>query len=335
MDIIKTFPGDIHFHLFEEFPLHDYPNNSNRAGQTPPNPDSEFLAACYVAVNNNLVVARAAVFINPNLRFNDYNCACIGHYDCIDDSESAKQFIQYIKETLKSSNIDYLIGPMNGSTWENYRFSEHNNSPNFFLEPYNPVFYNDHFIDNGFSPISNYYSSIGKALNAHQATLYELENDFAKKGVIIRNIDMANYEKELLQFFPFINEAFRNNFLYTPISASTFMQKYLKLTPFINPEHVAIAQDLDGEIVGFIFCYEDFYNTKEKTIVIKTIARKSGTKWQGLGHVLAGRIVKKAEEEGYINVIHAFMKEEGNAKTISKHFSGTPYKRYTLYGTKL
>ena len=96
-----------------------------------------------------------------------------------------------------------------------------------------------------------------------------------------------------------------------------------------------IAEDEKENIIGFIFCYEDLLNKKEKSLVIKTLARDQSKKWSGLGAVMANRIIVLAKERGYKSVIHAFMMDDGSSSESSRKFFGNVYKEYVLYGLKL
>ncbi|MEO7835370.1 MAG: hypothetical protein ABIR50_08620, partial [Ginsengibacter sp.] len=119
------------------------------------------------------------------------------------------------------------------------------------------------------------------------------------------------------------------------IAMEVFVEKYKKIIDFINPEFVLIAEDEKENIIGFIFCYEDLLNKKEKSLVIKTLARDQSKKWSGLGAVMANRIIVLAKERGYKSVIHAFMMDDGSSSESSRKFFGNVYKEYVLYGLKL
>jgi hypothetical protein len=116
--------------------------------------NSEYLRSCIVVVNDGLPVGRLAVYENPNLTSNDQQVACIGNYECENNPETAKLLFRKAFEEISSLGVKTIIGPMSGSTWDNYRFSNHNNEPNFLLEPYHHVYYNEQFLENGFQPLS-------------------------------------------------------------------------------------------------------------------------------------------------------------------------------------
>ncbi|PIY11666.1 MAG: hypothetical protein COZ18_03435 [Flexibacter sp. CG_4_10_14_3_um_filter_32_15] len=110
------------------------------------------------------------------------------------------------------------------------------------------------------------------------------------ESIIIRKIDLDNFEKELENLFPFVSSLFEQNFLYTPISLESFKEKYLPIKPLINADYVLIAEHEKNnktEIVGFIFCYPNLYSSiysqDEKQLICKTIGRNQDDFYKGLG----------------------------------------------------
>jgi GNAT superfamily N-acetyltransferase len=335
MKIIQTIPGTNEFCLFENLTQLIYSPAENINNKHAENINTDFLTSCYVLTVNNVPKARLALYNNPYLIYNGMKSACIGYYECVDEPEVSKKILSKATEEAKKLNADFLIGPMNGSTWDNYRFSTNDNYPVFMLEPRHHLYYNSQLMSAGFNPIAKYTSSIDRTLLYNLPETTHLENSFLKKGVIFRNINMNNYEGELDKLYPFIASAFKTNFLYTPISKERFYNKYSEAAKIINPEFVIIAEDFNGDIIGFVFCYDDLLNVEEKSLVIKTLARDSSKQWRGLGSVLANKVVRLAKNRGYNSIIYAFMMEKGTSAAASESFSGNAYKNYVLYGMKL
>ena len=334
MEIIRTIPGDKNFHLFEDLPnqLYSAKNIRNKIGEGYNNP---FMHSCYVLLDNGQSRARAVLYQNPTLSYNGENVIIIGNYESVDDDLISNFILEHIIKEAKKLNDGFLIGPMNGSTWENYRFSLHNTFDNFLLEPYNHVYYNQQFLSAKFEPVAHYSSRINTDFFCDEQTVLLKEEKLFENGLKLRNIDLTNFDKELKKLYPFINTSFKNNFLFSQIEMVAFIEKYKKIIDFINPEFVLIAEDEKNNIIGFIFCYDDLLNEKEKSLVIKTLARDQSKRWSGLGAVMANRIISLAKARGYQSVIHAFMIDDGNSSESSTRFLGSIYKEYVLYGLKL
>ena len=327
-------PGDEAFHLFTDLPKTLYPAGSIRHQQKD-TVSREFLHACYVLIENGAIKARAALYDNPHLLFEGKKAACVGNFESTEDPEIAAELLKYIEKEATNLGADYLIGPMNGSTWENYRFSLDHDHPNFFLEPFHHLYYNELFVTAGFVPISRYSSHIEKDLPCDYPDVLKREKELEENGMTIRGIDLLNFDSELERLYPFTAGAFSENFLYTPADRDSFKAKYTEAAKIINPEFVLIAEDKDRNIVGFIFCYDDLFNTSEKSLVMKTLARNPSEEWKGLGQILGNRIIRLMNEHGYQSQIHAFMIDSGVSTHTSRKFHGTNFKTYALYGKEL
>jgi L-amino acid N-acyltransferase YncA len=333
-NIVHTKPGDENFHWFESFPAEIYPADSMRF-KFAENINHEFLESCYVLMVDGKPKARAALYKNPHLRYQNKRSFCIGNYESVDDVSIADALLNYISSQAKQLGAEQLVGPMNGSTWDNYRFSTHHDHPNFFLEPYHHLYYNRLFTNNGFAPIAEYFSSIDKQMRFDNPGIVAREKELAEAGMTLRNINMNNFEQELLQLFEFNALAFKTNFLYTPIAWETFRKKYTEAVKIINPEFVIIAEDEAKNCVGFFFCVDDLFNRNEKSLIVKSIARHPGEKWKGLGHVIGNEITKRASRNGYKSMVHAFISEQGTSVKISQNYLGEVYKNYVLYGKEI
>ena len=121
----------------------------------------------------------------------------------------------------------------------------------------------------------------------------------------------------------------------SPDCWESFSNKYKEAAKIIDPEYFLIVEDLEENIIGFIFCYDDIFNSTEKSLVIKTVARNASKQWAGLGHVLGNRITRLAKSRNYGSIVHAFMMEQGTSIGTSDNFLGKVFKNYSLYGLQL
>jgi hypothetical protein len=307
-----------------------------------------------VAVHEGKPVARLAVYANPNLRYNDLKTVTFGNYECIADTQAAQQLFEAAIAVARETGAEYVIGPMNGSTWDNYRFSAHHDHPNFLLEPYHHLHYNDQFATAGLDIISRYTSQLDQTMQCNDPAVVQRGRELEERGVVIRSIDMADFEGELRRLYPFISEAFQTNFLYSPIEWEAFRNKYLEAAPIIDPRYVLIAEDAARNPIGFIFAYRNLYDrvtvrdhslenercspegfVSVAQLVIKTVARSFDRRWSGLGHVLGNTVIAAAKAQGFTSVIHAFMIEAGTSTGVSQNFKGNSYKNYRLYGRSI
>lgn len=332
--IIETLPGKPDFHLFTELPDALYPADCLRYKTMETVPEA-FLKACYLLVDEGRIVGRASVYDNPMLSYQGQHAFAVGNYECADNPAFAAVLLGHVMNAVKNWGGQYLIGPMNGSTWDSYRFGTSHENPVFFTETYQHLYYHDHFRDAGFVPIARYFSNIDRSMHYDDPAVLQREREFREEGVTIRSIDPSRFETEIERIYTFNAVAFKSNFLYTPISKEAFMKKYTQTKNYIQPAFTLLAEDAQGELIGFFFCIDDFFNTGSKSLVVKTLARHPAPQWRGLGHVIGNIIYRKAVELGYISAIHSFVYERGTSTKLSENFSGVNYKNYLLYGREI
>lgn len=332
--IIHCLPGNENFNRFQEFSNQLYSEGilkRNSFHQT----ENQHLVNCFLLLIDEVPVARAAVYINPALNYNDLTTACVGSYECIADENASQYLLEYIKEWVKEKNISWLIGPMEGSTWNSYRFSDHNRHVNFLMEPYHHDYYGQHFKNAGFSSIANYVSNLDKKLEYDKEKLEKFEQHYLQKGAIFRNLNMDDFENDLYRIAEFSIEAFAQNFLYTPISPKEFVDKYMKFKTLFDPRLVWIVEDVAGETQAFLFAIKDHLDPTGETLIFKSMANKKDSTFRGIGTYLARKSIQIGKEMGYKKIIHALMIADNDSLRASEKFSQDDYKAYTLYGVKI
>ena len=319
--IIRTNIGDESFHLFDKIK------------QGAPIVE-EYLRHIYVLLENEKPITRVALYDNPHLSYEDKKTALLGYYECLGEAEVAQIFLEEVLKKIKQLSYECVIGPMNGSTWNDYRFVS-NEGESFFLEPQNPLSYPQHFEQIGFRSIAQYYSSKGKTFAVKELQIIEGENKFQEQGVRFRSLNLEDYEQELKKIHEFSLDSFKQNFLFSPISWKTFRDKYLPLKNMVNPEFVLFAEDKNKKLVGLVFAIQDIFCQTEKRIIAKTIARNPAPKYQGLGELMVLRFVERTNKAGFASIIHALIIESGLSQHVSEKCFGERFKTYNLYGKML
>ena len=272
--------------------------------------------------------AMACVIYNSGLLFEDKKTACIAFYECTENQELSFILLQAISDYCKLQGFEHIIGPLNSSTWNSYRFATETITDSFLSESFHKGYYTNQFKQFGFKTIAEYITRIDTKLVLPKASTVLNEN------ISFRNLEIENFEMEMRKVFSFCKEIFRNNFLYTPISEEAFLKKYNAIKSIINPEFVLIAEH-EGEIVGLILALHDLYCHNEKRLIIKTLARKSGVKYVGLAQELTSRLLNIASKYDYKSILHAFMHERNASTNVSKKFSGQPFRTYKLFQKEL
>jgi len=291
---------------------------------------NEHFHSAYVMKQKDRVVGRFALYVNPALKYAGQPTITIGSYACVNDSYIASQLLKRAEDLSSELGYNYIIGPMNGSTWQTHRFTYKSTGRKFCLDLSNPDYYNSQFSKGGYDIIGRYYSTMDKTFDDRPTSLTDAH--WKSKGLTIRNIRMNELEIELERIATFSNDAFSDNFLFTPIATRHFVEKYIKLAGIMDPQHIWICEDRSGVMQAILFAIPDFQNSKQ--LVVKTGAVRKGSPCRGITTYIFRKITQTAKEAGYTSVVHAFMHEENLSFKTSK-YHGHPVQEYLLYGKKI
>ncbi len=332
--IIKSLPNEQTHSFFEKFPEEIYSSSSQRF-KLGNDPILKHLEGCYTLFKNRTAVGRFSLYENPKLNYKGEKAATIGSYECIDDQQVSEYLLNHAANIIRTKGYAWLIGPMEGSTWNNHRFSNFNDFPNFFLEPYHHEYYNRQFLNAGFQNIAEYTSTLFEFIELNSIKVEQFEKQYSKQGAVFRKLKKDDFKNELKKIASLCLEGFSNNFLYSPITVNDFILKYEKLKDFIDPEFVWIIEDKTGDIQAFVFCINDFFDVSNSTLVLKSLVRKKTSPFKSVAGYLMAKITGIAINRGYSKIIHAFMHSDNASLKISKSLNGVHYKNYSLYGQKL
>lgn len=261
----------------------------------------------------------------------------IGHY-VSETPEAGRSLLKQALQELRHHGCAQAIGPMDGSTWGNYRFvTGGTDDPPFFLEPSHPRAWPAHFEAAGFAPLARYHSTITDDLDGPDPKADRAEVRLEASGCVIRALDSSRLGEEIRSIHRVSLAAFQQAFLYQPISFEAFAAAQAKLAPLLRPELVRMAERND-ELVGFVFAIPDVLQAQRglasDTVIIKTLAVLPGRAQAGLGVVLVRQLHRTARELGYSHVIHALMHEANSSQNICCA-SSRLLREYTLFARKL
>lgn len=231
--------------------------------------------------------------------------------------------------------IKYLIGPVDGNTWNSYRLvTDGFDSPPFALENFTAKDLPGHFLAAGFESIASYQSSILPPSTSFSRG----KNRLQEENISIRNFRLEDADKELENLYKISIEAFQKNFLYSPISPGQFKQLYSPVLKRIDPEFVFIAES-EGRPIAYLFAIDDRAagGKRDKCLVIKTLARLPDRAFDGLGigRHLVGLCHERARERGYQSIIHALYKSDNRSESFSTLSGARQLRRYELYGKEI
>ena len=261
--------------------------------------------------------------------------ACFGQFEALPNQEAVDRLIKAVAEKSRQMGKSLLIGPMNGSTWEEYRLAVDNANFTYLFDLEHPAYYPDLLQAAGMEEFAGYTTNVDRQLSFDAHRLARAEQLLAPLQLTYRNIQLAHLEEELSAVHRFCMSAFAPNLLFTPVAAPRFQAKYLIVKALIRPEYVLLAEDAAGELCGLLFAIPNYQDPDGKGIVLKTLAKRPGKRYAGLATKLGAMFYEKIRADGFEYVIHAFMEDNNASNNVSAYFSGTPAKHYQLFSVKL
>lgn len=244
-------------------------------------------------------------------------CAAVGQFDFATVEEGVKLLKQAIKQAKNNATVDAILGPMNGDTWHSYRvISETNGRPAFPIEPISGPCDQAALQDAGFETVSRYASTIGS-----------LKVAIGPQPVIVPDVTIAAWDGQggdalVDQIYAMSAQHFEKNKFFKPVDLTAFQALYRPMINALDARFVLLAYHKSGAICGFAFGYP----ADAETIVLKTYA--SGLR--GVGHALADKFHRTAQDAGFTQVIHGLMQDENDSLAHSAKHGLRVFRRYDL-----
>lgn len=292
----------------------------------------EEMDARVFARDGELVRAWASVWWKHTPSLNDEKLGTIGGFGALDE-QAAAFLLEACCSKLSAEGCSRIVGPMNGNTWRSYRFVvEDSGRGAFFMEPRNPPDYPAWWRAAGFVEIAG-YSSSAIALDGRATVPAALAGRLAACGVVIRDLKMDDYDAELAAIHAVTLEGFSENFLYTPLGETAFLNAYRKIRERVDPRFVRIAEK-DGKAIGYVFAIADLEAAargEKPALIIKTLTVDPTAKCAGLGSLLVDEIQQRAHAAGFREALHALQFDGNNVLRITRRHAGERIRRYALF----
>lgn len=265
------------------------------------------------------------IYLNPGFP----QFLILGNFECVNEISIAQSLFSQAKNMALKHNCKALLGPMNGNTWYSYRYSTKKQA-SFFLEAVHQGYYPDLWKKCGFSEYAKYQTN--KVDFSSDFSLPDTSSYFAERGLITRNFDLENADRELENLYEFCTRTFLNNVLYSPISLSKFKALYNPILPFLDEKLINLVMDND-QIVGLLFSVKNLYNPKQ--VIVKTMARDSNKKYGGLANSMVVNFYAQAMEMGFESMLNAYFHIDNKTNRLSKNFGGNMHQQYVLLQQEL
>jgi hypothetical protein len=296
----------------------------------------------FLARQDGRWVGRITAMVGPHLRHDDDGpLGLVGFFEAAPEpAEVGPALLEAALAWLREQGAERVRGPINFSTWYDYRFVvEGQEQGPFLLEPYHLPHYAGVFQAAGFEVYKDYASllvplvPVGLMKGAHAR---------AEREGVRFEIMRADELPDQLPMFHRLGQIFSSKTAFTDLSFEEYQLLYGGAGALLTEPTLSwLAYSRDDEPLGYVFAYPDLLepvrrgapDDRPRHTVLKTIAASPDGP-AGLGWALTYLHVKHALDAGYTHMMFALMEKYHELDRYAKRVrDGVEIidRRYHLY----
>ena len=261
--------------------------------------------ALFVARRDGVVVGRIAAVENRwHNRHHDDRVGFFGFFECLDDSDAARELLAAAEAWLRARGLTSVRGPISPSmNHECGLLVDGFETPPVLMTPWNPPYYGGLIEGAGYAKVQDllaYWIPAGDKLAVPERVRRLAERALRKSRVTFRTLDVGTLEREARKVLDLYVEAWSGNWGFVPPSWDEFWHTAKDLKSVLAADFSFVAE-VDDEIVGFMLIARD----------INRLLRDmpSGRLWPtnvarlvfGVKNVMRGRVVLLGLKTEYRN----------------------------------
>ncbi len=270
--------------------------------------------------------ARVAAMINPRLCDGEGRpIGLLGFFESIDDEAAAREVLHAGAAWLRAEGATIVRGPVNYTTWNDYRFTIAASEPGWFAgEPYHPAYYPRLWAAAGFGVTSRYGSYW---LGDLPPIIERFSSSVARCRAIghqVRPLQAA----DLSGIYRLAMTGFAGAYMFSPIEPDEFIA--------INGERATTGNDTSfvvvagSEVQGFIYTYVAELPSGPAGI-IKTVVVAPGVRGGGTYGALMSAALEAFVARGVSRAIGGLMHADGDPSNMGWCRPEMMFKQYGLY----
>lgn len=309
----------------------------------------------FLAYRDKKIVGRIAAIKNDlHNQIHEDKVGFFGFFECLDDQEVANALFDTAANWLKQRGLTSMMGPANPSSNDEWgMLLEGFEDEPRILMTYNPKYYLDLCDNYGFKKakdLNAYSLDSDKVLGSEKlARVAEIAKTRAK--LVIKELDMKNFEKELEKVKLVYNKAWEKNWGFVPMTEAELDAMAEDLKQLVEPSLVLFGE-IDGETVGFSLTMLDYNQVFKKMngrlfpYIYKLWTEKKNISWarvitlglipeyqkRGLDAVFYWEIVNRARKLGIMRGEASWILEDNAMMNRGAEvMQGDIYKKYRIY----
>jgi hypothetical protein len=318
--------------------------------------DAEYFLAEY---NGEIAGRIAAIKNDLHIKIHNDNTGFFGFFECINNQEVANALFDTAKKWLKEKGFRMMRGPANPSSNDEWgMLIKGFDDPPRLLMTYNPEYYLALCENYGLRKEKDMYAY--KLVNQKVLTSEKLvrgqEIVKNRSGLVISQIDMKNFDKELEKVKYVYNKAWAPNWGFVPLTDKEIDAMAKDLKQLAEPSLVLFGHIKDN-LVGFALTLPDynqiFINMNGRLFpfnFLKMFTQKKKMTWsriltlgiipefqkKGLDAVFYYEILKRAEAKGILLGEASWILEDNEMMNRGAELmKGERYKEYRIYNMSI
>lgn len=177
-----------------------------------------------------------------------------GSFECVEDEAGAHLLLGAARDWLAERGMNTMRGPWSFASQEWGLEVEGGERPPVILAPHNRPYYAGYFDSFGLTKAKDllvFLADVEAGYQFPERFLTLTEKIQARYGVTVRPVDLANLEQDVMTIVELSNQSIVGNWGYYPITIAEAQVMARDLKPIINPKAVLIAEDPNGNPIGF------------------------------------------------------------------------------------
>jgi GNAT superfamily N-acetyltransferase len=255
---------DFPYHFYRDDPVWVPPLHSELHGQFNPQ-TNPFLEHCerelFILENGGEMIGRVAAFVDTlAVDFWGIPIGLFGYYECPQNYEASQLLLTTARDWLREHGMAYMRGPWSFVSQEWGLVVDGFDEPPVIMAPHNPPYYSDQMTDFGLQKIKDllcYSIDASQGYEIPERILKLTDRVAERYGVSVRPINMKRYDEEVETILELSNATIINNWGYSPVTDAEARAVGRDLKQIVQAEGVLIAEDRDGEAIGFAIALPD------------------------------------------------------------------------------
>jgi GNAT superfamily N-acetyltransferase len=312
----------------------------------------------FIAENGNEIVGRIAAVVNErHNEFHKEKLGFFGMFESVDDAETARLLYTAAEDWCRKEGMERILGPVNLST---------NDECGFLLEgfdldpavmmPYTLEYYLKLSEECGYVKAKDLYAYYKGEVGVVDRIAKLVERVKSKEDVVVRPLDMKNFERDVEIIKDVYNAAWELNWGFVPMTPAEMDLMAKELKPIAEPELVLFAE-VKGEPVGLAITLPDlnfvlkklngklgpmqllkflYYKRKIKALRSIIFGLKKEYRLTGINVVLYYETEVRGAKLGYESCEMSWNLEDNDMiNRFDEAVGGKLYKKYRLYEKSL